>query len=204
MVYVEFRLRRFLGRGSRFSQRNKVVTGLRPLLPTHGVYSLASWELLGDKDYPISVHWLYESAVDAAGRDEVAGYPGVLVCFDNSATNVIGSGSWEESMCDADFGGEVTPRYVIVGTISSPVRAARLFVSRLCILQRQCLLYPKNAYIKRARSLKCPIFRLALRWLQYSFIPLDCVEVSESVPIWQGQAQVFQLIGHAWAWLCFA
>jgi len=80
-------------------------------LPTHGFYSVASWELLGDKAYPISVHWLYESAVDAAARDELAGHPRVVVCFDNSTTNVIGSGKWEEPMRDADFGGKDTPRY---------------------------------------------------------------------------------------------
>jgi len=36
---------------------------------------------------------------------------------------------------------------------------------------------------------------------------LGCIEVSELVgdtPIWQGQVQVFQLIGHARARLCFA
>ena len=52
--------------------------------PTHGVYSEAGWELLGDRAYPISLHWNYQAAVDAAARDEVLGHPRVVVCFDHS------------------------------------------------------------------------------------------------------------------------
>ena len=71
----------------------KVVTGQfesseysRP--PTYGVYSQAGWTLLGEKAYPISFHWSYDAAVDAAARDELSGHQRVLVCFERAGIRV--------------------------------------------------------------------------------------------------------------------
>jgi hypothetical protein len=63
--------------------------------PTHGVYSQAAWELLSEKAYPISLHWSYDAAVDAAARDEMTGHEQVLVRYAKDgirASNLI-SGS---------------------------------------------------------------------------------------------------------------
>ena len=49
--------------------------------PTHGVYSPAAWELYEETTFPISVHWSYHAAVDAAARDEISGHPRMVVCF---------------------------------------------------------------------------------------------------------------------------
>jgi len=37
-----------------------------------------------DKTFPISVHWSYQAAVDAAARDEISGHARMVVCFMHS------------------------------------------------------------------------------------------------------------------------
>ena len=49
------------------------------------VYSRAGWEMLGENAEVISVHSLFEAAMDAAARDEVKGYERVVVCFDSTS-----------------------------------------------------------------------------------------------------------------------
>lgn len=56
--------------------------------PTHGVYSRASWELSEEKASPVSLHWNYQAAVEAAARDEVMSHPRVVVCFTRSTESV--------------------------------------------------------------------------------------------------------------------
>jgi len=51
------------------------------LSPTHGVYSQIAWDLMEAESSPISVHWDYQAAVEAAARDEVMSHPRVVVCF---------------------------------------------------------------------------------------------------------------------------
>lgn len=53
-------------------------------LPTHGVYQLRHWELLGERAPEISLHWIFESAAGAAAREELQGRRCVVVCFDYS------------------------------------------------------------------------------------------------------------------------
>jgi len=54
-------------------------------LPTHGVYHLRVWDLMGDRADVLSLHWTFESAVDAAAREELEGRYCVVLCFDYPA-----------------------------------------------------------------------------------------------------------------------
>ena len=54
-------------------------------LPTHGVYHLRVWDLMGECANECSLHWTFESAVDAAAREELEGRYCVVVCFDHPA-----------------------------------------------------------------------------------------------------------------------
>ena len=79
--------------------------------PTHGVYSQAGWELLGDKAYPISLHWSYDAAVDAAARAEMAGHPRVVVCFEHSIVKVVAMRKREAVASKADFEWDDAPHH---------------------------------------------------------------------------------------------
>jgi len=79
--------------------------------PTHGVYSLVSWELLRDKAYPISLHWSYDAVIDAAARDEISGHQRVLVCFDRSMAKVSALRKQEVSANNSDFEWDDAPHY---------------------------------------------------------------------------------------------
>ena len=54
-------------------------------LPTHGVYHMRVWDLMGERADELSLHWTFESAVDAAAREELEGRYCVVVCFDQPA-----------------------------------------------------------------------------------------------------------------------
>ena len=54
-------------------------------LPTHGVYHLRDWDLMGERADEFSLHWTFESAVDAAVREELEGRYCVVVCFNHPA-----------------------------------------------------------------------------------------------------------------------
>jgi hypothetical protein len=54
-------------------------------LPTHGVYYLRVWDLMGERADEFSLHWTFESAVDVAAREELEGRNCVVVCFDPPA-----------------------------------------------------------------------------------------------------------------------
>jgi len=81
--------------------------------PTHGVYSQAGWELLRYKAYPISLHWNYQAAVDAAARDEVMGHARVVVRFDHSAFNVkaLEKQGRQELVAKGGFEADDSPHY---------------------------------------------------------------------------------------------
>ena len=80
--------------------------------PSHGVFSLWGWETLKEKAYPISVHWDYQSAFEAAARDELFGNPRVLVCFEwrkaenNTPQRSAHDVSFEEGPARPDYGRE--------------------------------------------------------------------------------------------------
>jgi len=53
-------------------------------LPTHGVYHQFAWDKAGMQAKEVSLHWMFEAAVDAAVREELMGMWCVVVCFDHS------------------------------------------------------------------------------------------------------------------------
>ena len=53
--------------------------------PTHGVYYQYDLAMAGEQAKEVSLHWTFESAVDAAAHEELKGLWPVVVCFEQPA-----------------------------------------------------------------------------------------------------------------------